>query len=574
MANGTKQQQGVGSFGFPSFGGPAIPQLQLRPAAINFPRPSSGGGKSKSVNPAAYIAPGLLSLLGDKFLPKPDVIEREPTGDTRKDEILSQADLIYGPEREAPTLWQELLPMGIDALAAAGFGDEGGAQYAQTAINRKIANREIQSGIAADKKQFIASKLYPNIEQVNVLEQNAARAGVLDKRIGRYYEGDPNLYVPASPKEIKNGLANSDGFRKALENENWIEAVRAGEGGSDPMSELADKKLTALAEQIDARRVVDSATVKVMTVAEPILDLAKTEYEDDGEISSTSLVANTLRLGDDVRQNFEDFAVAVGFDSGFDSFATTEEGGDAALGTVGFGRASQKLYTDILSTDPNVQIRALNRWVEEADVSDETKNMFRKEFLEDVSINNVRQKAALLQMAYLAAAANGQTGRTLSDKDLAFHLQIVGYGATQNPGVLHDNLMGFIDLLTYANDNETQLLVNPGTWGRYKFDSPNGELYSDELGYFYQPIEGKKWSDTDKLDPKNYKYRNFYDRYGTIPVTDKFSQRDFLIRKDARQGFDIYFPGRYKTRTQTRELSTPDDNLFDGLDVPLNLEDV
>ena len=185
MANGTKQQQGVGSFGFPSFSGPVIPQLQLRPAAINFPRPSSGGGKSKSVNPAAYFAPGLLSLLSDKLLPQPDVIERPPTGDTRKDEILSRADLIYGPEREAPTLFQELLPMGLDALAAAGFGDEGGAQYAQTAINRKIANRKIQSGIDAEKRTFIASKLYPKIDQVNVMEQNAGRAGVLDKRIGR-----------------------------------------------------------------------------------------------------------------------------------------------------------------------------------------------------------------------------------------------------------------------------------------------------------------------------------------------------------------------------------------------------
>jgi hypothetical protein len=463
--------------------------------------------------------------------------------------------------------------MGLDALAAAGFGDEGGAQYAQTAINKKIANLKNERGIAAEKRTFIASKLYPKVDQVNVMEQNAERAGVSDKRIGRYYEGDPNLYVPASKKEIDAGLDNGEGFRKVTKDENWIEIARPGEGGSDPAAGLADKKLTKLAEQIDARMVVDSATIKVMTVAEPILDLAKTEYENDGEISSTSLVANTLRLGDDVRQNFEDFAVAVGFDSGFDSFATTEKGGDAALGTVGYGRASQKLYTDILSTDPNVQIRALNRWVEEADVSDETKNMFRKEFLEDVSIDNVRQKAALLQMAYLAAAANGQTGRTLSDKDLAFHLQIVGYGATQNPGVLHDNLMGFIDLLTYANDNETQLLVNPGTWGRYKFDSPTGELYSDELGYFYQPIEGKKWSDTDKLDPKNYKYRNFYNRYGTIPVTDKFSQRDFLIRKDARQGFDIYFPGRYKTGTQTRKPTTGSP-LFEDLDVPLNLEDV
>ena len=574
MANGTKQQ-GLGSFGFPSFGGPAIPQLQLRPAAINFPRPSGGGGRSKSVNPAAYFAPGLVSLLGSKLLPQPDVKERQPTGDTRKDKILSEADYIFGPEREDPTLWQELLPMGMDALVAAGFGDEGGAQYAQTAINRKIANRDAKRNIGLEKQKFIASKLYPKIDQVNVMEQNAARAGVLDKRIGRYYEGDPNLYVPASQKDIEAGLDNGEGFRKATKDENWIEAVRVGEGGSDPMSELVDKKLTKLADQIDARRVVDSATVKVMTVAEPILDLAKTEYENDEKISSGSLVSTTLRLGDDVRQNFEDFAIAVGFDSGYDSFATTEEGGDAALGTVGFGRASQKLYTDILSTDSKAQIRALNRWVEEADVSDATKERYRKEFLEGVSIDNVRQKAALLQMAYLAAAANGQTGRTLSDKDLAFHLQIVGYGATQNPGVLHDNLMGFIDLLTYANDNETQILVNPGTWGRYKFDSPTGGLYSDELGYFYQPIEGKKWSDTDKLDPKNYKYRHFYNRYGTIPVTDKFSQRDFLIREDARQGFDVYFPGRYKTGTQTQTRKpTTGSPLFEDLDVPLNLEDV
>ena len=42
-----------------------------------------------------------------------------------------------------------------------------------------------------------------------------------------------------------------------------------------------------------------------------------------------------------------------------------------------------------------------------------------------------------LQLAYKAAATSGQTGRTLSDKDLAHFLQVVGYGI-ENKEVLMD----------------------------------------------------------------------------------------------------------------------------------------
>lgn len=70
-----------------------------------------------------------------------------------------------------------------------------------------------------------------------------------------------------------------------------------------------------------------------------------------------------------------------------------------------------------------------------------------KGIMGDAAYRNVRTRATLLQLAYMAAAANGQTGRTLSDKDLAYHLQIVGFGASQDPRVLKANLLAFIDSL-------------------------------------------------------------------------------------------------------------------------------
>ena len=551
-----RDNRGIGGFApFPTFApggeGGLIPQVKMPQSRMSFPTPRGGGGGSKSVNPAAYLAPGIIGALTEKFLPKPKTKERTPNEDSRIEQILARADATYGTDREDPTFLQNLLPSFIDAGVAAGFGDEGGAQYAQTAVNRRVANRLAEKEVGTAKRKFISENLYPSITNVNVMEQNAARANVSDKRIGRYYKGDPKLYVPASQTEIEEGEANGDGFRAAKVTEDWIQIARPGEGGVNPMQNYGDKNLTKLAEGMDARREIDSSTVQVLTVAEAVLDQAEQEYTDGSKISSTGVVSTVLKLGDDARQGFSDISVAFGFEGTDDFFAIREEGGSD--GRIGLGQASQALFNNIQSLDPQDQIKALNTWVDTADLDKATKNLFRKEFLEKVSIDNVRQKAALLQLAYLAAAANGQTGRTLSDKDLAYHLEIVGYGATQNPGVLHDNLLGFQDLLIASNDNKTRILHNPGTWARYKFDNPvTGELFSDELGYFYRPVVGKKWTDTDKQNSENYTFRNFYNRYVDIPVIEKFAGREFLIRKgEARQNFNEYFPGRYGPVTGT-----------------------
>ena len=81
-----------------------------------------------------------------------------------------------------------------------------------------------------------------------------------------------------------------------------------------------------------------------------------------------------------------------------------------------------------------------------------------------------RVLAAQLRLAYQAAATAGQTGRTLSDKDLANFLQIVGYGVSQNPQNVKEQLYQFAGgVLDDFDGNPTvyNWVTNPDQFARY-----------------------------------------------------------------------------------------------------------
>ena len=81
-----------------------------------------------------------------------------------------------------------------------------------------------------------------------------------------------------------------------------------------------------------------------------------------------------------------------------------------------------------------------------------------------------RVLAAQLRLAYQAAATAGQTGRTLSDKDLANFLQIVGYGVSQNPKSVKEQLYQFAGgVLDDFDGNPTvyNWVTNPDLFARY-----------------------------------------------------------------------------------------------------------
>lgn len=507
MANGTKQQQGVGSFGFPSFSGPVIPQLQLRPAAINFPRPSSGGGKSKSVNPAAYFAPGLLSLLSDKLLPQPDVIERQPTGNEAIDTARAKADLIYGPEREDPTLFQELLPMGIDALAAAGFGDEGGAQYAQTAINTKIANRKTKRDVAAAKRQFIKEQLTPETAQdLSLIDINKARSGVIDTR--------PGIFLPKSQITLvhdpKNPRANAQGYvetsDKDLEGTRWIDMADFDTGGADLSSFFKDPQYKELIKTQQEQMSKDKAILDTQTITNDTIEFLNAAIDDPSKTPNT-IVSSFLNFGNDVLTNFDQIASLNGSRS-VDSFFSASANGGTIAGT---GTNSKALYNALRSGDEN-QIRLAS------DSFGDAMGIDLKAIMGDAAYRNVRTRATLLQLAYMAAAANGQTGRTLSDKDLAYHLQIVGFGASQDPRVLKANLLAFVDSIEKGADTQTMVYLPKEGMGRFNMQQKEAQSI---IGMYYDPISNedgtKQWENY-----LGYTFRPFSTRYKDNPEYKKY----------------------------------------------------
>jgi hypothetical protein len=89
---------------------------------------------------------------------------------------------------------------------------------------------------------------------------------------------------------------------------------------------------------------------------------------------------------------------------------------------------------------------------------------------QQVASARARVLAAQLRLAYQAAATAGQTGRTLSDKDLANFLQIVGYGVSQNPENVKEQLYQFAGgVLDDFDGNPTvyNWVTNPDLFARY-----------------------------------------------------------------------------------------------------------
>lgn len=91
-------------------------------------------------------------------------------------------------------------------------------------------------------------------------------------------------------------------------------------------------------------------------------------------------------------------------------------------------------------------------------------------FLNDKNIQKLEADRALvlatqLQLAYMAAAAAGQTGRTLSDKDLAHFLQVVGYGASRKASTVTELGTTFIfdqiQNLSESNQELTRIAESP-----------------------------------------------------------------------------------------------------------------
>lgn len=94
--------------------------------------------------------------------------------------------------------------------------------------------------------------------------------------------------------------------------------------------------------------------------------------------------------------------------------------------------------------------------------------------LSDIASDTVILKSLQIQMAYMAAATAGQTGRTLSDKDLAFFLQAIGFESSPNPNVIKKSMASFIgDIVSAQPTRDTftrEFIRNPNAVNSYLKD--------------------------------------------------------------------------------------------------------
>ena len=113
----------------------------------------------------------------------------------------------------------------------------------------------------------------------------------------------------------------------------------------------------------------------------------------------------------------------------------------------------------------------------------------------------------------MLAAANGQTGRTLSDKDLAFHLKMLGYGATQDSDVAKDMLLKVGDGLIEGIDTGTQMKFNPYKLSR--LPNVNNPRYGVIFGNYFDTVQDDNGID-DWTNPATWKPKSFGQRYGYV----------------------------------------------------------
>ena len=519
------------------------------------------GGKGKQ-SPAEYL---------ESIGATPDQI-----ADTSKLDEIDRAKYdayrIYGPETERDTFgWDELAHM----VAAASM-DRGGPGYAQSYLNLRGAKETDRLAKETKRQAHINQLLAPvslqhmtleNKEGEQIIGSYHPKKGILldtdgneldgaewgpviDNRTLKNYEdttrsrkeglstpvlgyqdpitGDLWIDEPDHPQ------ANARGYREAALGGNW--ALYNASTASTYGASANDPKYKPFMDTVVEQREADGNTIALIETAVPAIDLIEDGIQDVSK-APTTYVAGMLRIGNGLKTEFQQAAELMSGGS-FDSYFAEE---DDTTGLGGSGQASKRLWyaynaipegelVEGIKQFSDIQLKEIKEAerIFEESTGTNLDNYFSgvtNYFSNDMAYANIRVKGSLLSLAYQAAAANGQTGRTLSDKDLQFHLDMVGYDQTQTPQVMKDNLIDFIDTMIRMSDQRIQTNFSKDYLAGHDFENPD---YYSQARTWYQPQQerilqpenpyadkdGYVYEDRWERGPDTYQYKNFKERYG------------------------------------------------------------
>ena len=494
---------GITGLPFPKFGAdqnPGITPVQMQAAQVRFPtaQRTRRAPEPTTKEKLAGFAPLLLEGLGSLFKGEdPPLLSREeylesigadPKNPDQFETARAEAYDLYGPpEEDTGTGWGSLLAN----MAAASMMDRGAGDYTDTYFALRKAKKDQAALKEASRATYVKERTAANPTLRNFVNTDDARLGINTVYPGYYDSDDPQKVMIHTP----------DGFKVA--GPEWALAPSIGEGTKTAAEVYSNPNYTDLVKingELQAKEIALANTVNIGT---DTIDILQQGIDKPGMASGT-LVAATANFANDINANYKQVTAAFKDANNVDfideNTGTRAQALRDALDTGTFNPETGDGDGEIAQLD--AALAAFEK--------DTNFNLMDK--IGKVAYNNVALRANFLQLAYMAAATSGQTGRTLSDKDLAFFLQIVGFGASQDPATQKDNLLRFIHSSIRNFDTEVQLNLRKDQMSRYNMEAP--EFQSIIQAYW-------DWGDSP-MNYQGYEYIPFLKRNRGIGNIDKF----------------------------------------------------
>ena len=554
---------GISGLPFPTFappqGGGGITQVKMAPAQVRFPTARTGGGRVQPETIESlggllgFGADSLLSGLGGLFGKDQKLTDEEflenlggLSEGTDLESVLDNkqkiAQLQTYKQFGAPT---EKDSFGLDEIANLVIASQMGAgsdEYIKGVLDSKKLKETSRLATQTNRSAFLkeALKDVNNLQYKTFEDVDKARLGVNDYRSG-FVDPRGDVYVMNDDKTGYENIQKIEG--------NWIE--QKYKPTQSLATQLKDPRLVGLDKQDKELNAKDTALLSTMTLTNEMVSMLDKGINDPTQnpLTVVTTIGNFLNTAE---ANAEQVLSFMGNGNISNAFATANDFQDGIAGSngrEGTGDNAASLYAALQSGDED-QIQAAMLAFEQSQAGQEYGVSFLGS-LGDMAYNDVRTRATMLQLAYAAAAANGQTGRTLSDKDLAFHLQMVGFGATQDAQTAKDNILGFVDTLVRQTDNVVQGTISENRIraGQYPI---NDDLFTSILsGYWDAPKDQNGKPNFSNMD--DVTFRNFFKRYSRIPDVIKYKSH---TRRDGTEFDSNYSTGNTVDVAEQLKLDT------------------
>ena len=560
---------------FPTFGGKdgiaGITPVKLAPTQMRFPtargpvrRAPEPTDKEKLAPLLPFLVGGITDTLGigqskgsdEEYLQSlynRAVLEPENLQDIKQNQKV-QAEIdaynLYGrPEEKNRFGLDEIINIGVASQMGRGADN-----YAKTYLNLKTAEEKDRLTKMTARGDYVQKATNDDAYQLKTFfDLNADKVGEQVLVDGILNPTDGRRYMYTS-----NGLTPLPA--------NYIEFI-PGQAGTN-VNDFIDKQLVSLKEITDELKTTDQSTMQVLRVANDLI-INNLDPAINGEtVDPDAFIASLVNLGNNAAVEFEAIGTLFGGGNLNNYWSNSNKGGTKFEGK---GTNAKLIWEDMsdfiegggditaFGNTPEEQEKYVNTMLAKlAPAYNEVTGKDIRELFQNVSANKAITTASYLQLAYMAAATSGQTGRTLSDKDLAFFLDIVGGGLSNDAKVQKTNLLRFIDSLVNGQDINVQTRLSSRDMRQY---SPEENKSAASIIYpFYNPPVNEAgqemWADylNYELVPFQNRYNNILSIRGVPILQEWYGHESPLPTIYDRSGFTT---GTSVSNTGTQMISPP-----------------